>query len=94
MILLALKIAALWFAISIVLALSIGRMIRNRDELQLTKAQILNPRITELLLQAPTPFGAATCSRGGESHVRTAPAASLISFHDRTNKPGAAQDHG
>lgn len=43
---------------------------------------------------APDPLGAASCSRGGESHVRTAPAASLISFHARTNNPGAAQDHG
>lgn len=94
MIILAIKIAALWLVLSFLLALAIGRMLRGRDELQLTEADIYDPRITELLLQAPLPIGAASCSRGGESHVRTAPAASLIQFHGRPNNPGAAQDHG
>lgn len=91
MILLALKITAIWLVLSFLIALAIGRMIRARDTLQLTEADIYDPRITELL-SAPDPFGAA-CSRGGESHVRTAPAASLISFHGSTNKPRGRRDH-
>ncbi len=42
---------------------------------------------------APAPLGAASCSRGGESHVRTAPAASLIPFHGETNIAQGRRDH-